>query len=389
MGLLQHNFEEIINLRGTGNRKWNTYPDSVLPMWIAETDFKCPQPVVEAVMEKAACGVYSYYLSSNSFQKAVQNWMKKRFGWHIETDWVEFSPGVIAGITNAILSFTKPGDKVVIQSPTYYAFHSLIGDCGRCKVVNPMAFENGEYSIDFEDLENKLRDPEVTAVLICNPHNPISMAYSEEYLKKIGGLCLEYNVKIISDEAHSDLVYASKKHIPFSSVNNDIAQISMTFLNPSKSFNIGGLKTAATIIPNHQLRIGYAQMMARNQANIKNIFGQAAFEVAYNECDFYVDQLVAHIEHNVNYAADYFAQSIPRVKMTPADSSYMIWLDFRGLNLPQDELNRFLLDRAGIAMTDGARFGEEGRGFMRMNLSSRREVLTQALDQLRDAIDRL
>lgn len=390
METLRHDFEEMIDLRAMDNRKWKTYPDDVLPMWIAETDFRCPQPVVDAVTKKASVGIYSYYLPSDGFESAVCNWMKKRYQWDVEKNWVEFSPGVIAGITSALISCTKPGDKVVIQSPVYYSFHSLIGQCGRIKVINPLILlPDGSYEVDFEDLEKKLRDSEVTAMLVCNPHNPISMVYSEECLTRMGKMCIEYGVTMICDEAHSDIVYAGKKHIPLSSLNEDAAQISMTFVNPSKSFNMGGLKTAAAIIPNEKLRMNFQQVMTRSQLNIKNIFGQVAIETAYNECDYYVDQLVAYVSENVKYAQEYIKEYIPRVKMSPADSSYMIWLDFRDLNFSQQRLNQFLMEEAHIAMTDGIRFGQEGTGFMRMNLSCRREILSQALKQLQLSVNRL
>jgi cystathionine beta-lyase len=382
-----HNFDEIIEWRGTNNRKWNTYPKDVIPMWIAETDFKCPQPVVDVILKKAEEANYSYYLTSEKFADAIQGWMRRRHQWEIDSEWVGFSPGIISGVQTALEVYTNPGDNVIIQTPAYHAFHTIIKNCGRVKITNPMILENGYYAIDFDDLEMKIKRFNVRAIILCNPHNPIAMAYSREDLQRIGDLCLLYNVKVISDEAHCDLVYKGKKHIPFSSLNPDIAQISMTFINPSKSFNIGGTKTAAAIIPNEQIRNCYKQLLIKNQRDIRNIFGQFALEKAYSECDYYVDQLVTYIEKNAAYTLEYFNSNLKDLNLIPPNATYLIWIDFNKLNMDQEHLNRFLLNKAKLALSDGISFGVEGKGYMRMNIACRRALLEEALERLKNAID--
>lgn len=385
-----HNFEEKVNLRGTDIKKWNTYAEDVIPMWIADTDFKCPEPIINALVERAKLGLYGYPLLTNRFNLAVKNWLNKRFNWNIDEKWVEFAPAVVAGIVNAIQAYTNIGDKVLIMSPVYHPFQSIIGNCGREKVSSTLIeTENGNWEVNFEDLEKKLSDVKTRALILCNPHNPLGKVFSKEELLKIGELCLKYNVIVISDEIHSDLVYSNKKHICFPSLSPELEKISLSFINPSKTFNIPGVRTAAAIIPNENLRNLFHTNLIANRANGVTTFGLLPFEVAYEECDYYADQFVKYIEDNYNYLVQYVQNNIPKIKVGKSDATYLIWINCKDLNMKQSQLMDFMLKEAKIAFNDGSTFGPEGIGYVRMNIACHRSTLEKALFQLKNAIDTL
>ncbi|MEN6567783.1 MAG: MalY/PatB family protein [Veillonellales bacterium] len=386
---LKHDFEEVIDRRGTDCKKWNSYPEDVIPMWIAETDFKCPQPVVDAMVKRAQFGSYGYPISSNTFNQAVVNWQKKRFGWHIEEEWVEFAPAVVPALVYSIRAFTNPGDKVVIQTPVYHPFHHSIVNNGRIKAENELILKNGRYEINFEDLENKLKDPRTKLMLLCSPHNPLNRLFSREELLKIGELCLKHHVIVVADEIHSDLVYWGKKHTPFGTLSEEIKNNCLVCVNPSKTFNIAGTRTAAVIIPNETLRERYHVSTLNNKGEGRTVFGTLPFEVAYNECDYYADQVVEYLEGNIKFMLPYFEEHIPKIKVIKPEATYLMWLDCRELNLSQPELNKFMLEKAKVAMNDGEMFGKPGIGFMRMNVGCRHVTLAEALQRIEKAVNNL
>lgn len=378
-----------VELIGTDSKKWNNYPKDVIPMWIADTDFKCPQPIIDALVKRAELGIYGYPLVTKSFNQSTSSWLKRRFNWEIDYEWVEFAPAVVAGIVNAIQAMTNPGDQVVVMSPIYHPFHSIINNCGLNKVVNHLKYVNNEWEIDYEDLEKCLADSKSRALILCNPHNPLGKVYTLEELTKIGNLCLKHNVIVISDEIHSDLVYKGAKHICFPSISKEFADISMSFYNPSKTFNVPGMRTAAAVIPNKALRDMFHNMVIANRANGATTFGMLAYQVAYNECADYVDDLVDYIENNFNTLEKFFSEKYPQIKVNKSKATYLIWIDFRALNMSQPELMKFLLEKAKVALNDGSTFGNDGFGFARMNIACHHDTLLKALKQIGNAIDSL
>lgn len=384
------NFEEKTNLRGTDIKKWNMYPEDVIPMWIADTDFKCPEPIVNALVERAQLGFFGYTLVTDRFSNAVRGWMHRRFNWDIKNEWVEFAPAVVAGIVNAIQAYTDMGDKVVILSPVYHPFQSIIGNCGREKSTSKL-IENadGTWDIDFDDLEKKFADVKARAFILCNPHNPLGKVFTKEELLKIGELAIEYHVTVISDEIHSDLVYSGHKHQCFPALSEEIAKISLSFVNPSKTFNIPGMRTAAAIIPDENMRNLFHTKLVANRANGVTTFGLLAFEVAYEECDEYADQFVAYLEENYKYLEKFIAENIPEIKVTKSEATYLIFLNCKALGMEQKELMSFMLNKAKIAFNDGSTFGPEAKGYVRMNIACHHDTLKKALDQLKAAVDAL
>lgn len=385
----EHHFDEVVERRGTDAKKFNTYPEDVIPMGIAETDFTCPQPIIDAMVKRAEHGIYGYTASDQKFNRAAKRWLSKRFQWEIEEKWVEFAPAVVTGLVTAIQAFTQPGDNIVIQSPVYHPFHSIIVNNGRRKLENELVLQDGKYRIDFADLETKLKEPRTKLMLLCNPHNPVGRVFTREELTTIGELCLKHNVIVVSDEIHSDLVYSGGKHIPFPTLSEPLKNQSLVCINPSKTFNLAGLRTAAIIIPNDRLRETYHERVLSNRVDGRTVFGTLPFEVAYTECDYYADQLVEYLQSNLNDLLQLFAERIPKIKVIKPEATYLIWLDCRDLGMTQPELNRFMLEQAKVGLNDGAVFGEAGKGFMRMNIGCRRAVLEQALERIESAVNSL
>jgi cysteine-S-conjugate beta-lyase len=386
---LKHNFDEIIERRGTCSKKWDSYPSDVIPMWIADTDFKCPQPLIDAMVKRSEDGIYGYPIAGKGFDKAVKMWLAKRFDWYIEESWVEFTPAVVPALVYAIRAFTHPGDNVLIQTPVYHPFHHIIQNNGRTKVENELLLKDGRYYINFEDFEAKISDPRTKLMLLCNPHNPVGRVFSKEELLKMGDLCLRHNVIVISDEIHSDLLYSGHKHIPFAKLSEDIAENSLVCINPSKTFNIPGVRTSAVVTPNQFLRGAYHVSVVNNKGDSRTVFGPLALEVCYNECEYYADQLVEYLEGNVKILLDYFEKRISRIKVIKPDATYLVWLDCRLLGMTQGELNTFMLEKAKVALNDGETFGKTGRGFMRINIGCRRELLREALSRIESAVKAL
>lgn len=388
----QHDFEKIINRRGTDAKKTDpaVYPETCIPMWIADTDFECPEPITEAMVERAKQGVFGYPIERQEFADAVTRWMNTRFDWAINPEWVKYVPGVMPGMIFAIRAFTEEGDKVLIQSPVYPPFSQVVQYNNRRVEKNPLELENGRYKINFDDLEAKLSCPKTKLMFLCNPHNPVCRAYTKEELVQIGELCKKHNVIVVADEIHCDLVYKGYKHISFGSISEEFAQNCLVLINPSKTFNIAGLRTGAMIIPNKDMRDKIQAQILSNKAYGRSIFGQIGVEIAYTKCDYYVNGLMEYLQKNRDFAIEYFRGNIPEIKLIEPEATYLCWLDCRQLGLSQPELKKFMVDKAKLGFNDGATFGsEEGAGFMRMNIACPKSVLERALKQLEMAIKEL
>lgn len=388
---LLHNFDELIERRGTDAKKYSpeVFSEDVIPMWIADTDFKCPEPIIKKVVKRAEQGVYGYPYNKKSFNKAAKKWMKTRFGWEIAENWVEFIPGVIPGIIYAIRALSQPGDKIVIQTPVYPPFHQLVENNGRRLEKNSLIFTEDKYYIDFNDLENKLKDPRTKILILCNPHNPVGRVFTRKELLKIGEICLRNKVFIISDEIHCDLMYKGYKHIPIASVSDEIAQNSMVCINPSKTFNTAGFRTAASIVPNEWKRKQIYASIVNNKAYGRTIFGTLAFETAYTECEYYADQLMEYLQENMVLTVNYFKNSIPEIDLIKPEATYLLWLNCRKLKMTQEELNKFMVEKAKVGLNDGENFGDEGLGFMRINIATQRNKLIEGLKRIEKAVKEL
>ena len=384
----KHNFDEPVDRRGTGCKKYSLYPEDVFPMWIADTDFKAPAPVVYALVKRMQDGVYGYPEISGRLRRAVQKWQAERFGWQFPEESVEFSRGVIPGLICAVRAFTKPGDQILIQTPCYPPFVDLTNHNDRVVVRNPLKLVDGHYEIDFEDLEQKLRDPKTTLMILCNPQNPSGRVFTREELTRIGRLCLEHNVMVASDEIHADLVYSGHRHTPFSSICPEFARRSVTFVSPSKTFNLAGFRTAALIAQNPEIKAAVHEQMVSSKIFGETIPGIEALCTAYESCAYYADELMAYLEENRALLLSRL-ETIPGIRCVKNEGTYLMFLDCRELHMPQAELDRFLVEKAKLGLNSGASFGPEGEGFVRMNIACQRAALEKALDRLSAAVSSL
>lgn len=381
---LRHNFDEPVVRRGTDAKKYapSFFPEDVLPMWIADTDFKCPQPVIDAIMERMAQGVYGYPPVSSQFKKAIARWEKDRFGFDVPVSAVEFVPGVIPGIICAVRALSHPGDHIVINTPCYPPFKDLSDHNGRHLLRNELKVINGQYTIDFDDLERKLSDVRTKLFILCNPQNPTGRVFTHDELQKIGELCLKHGVFVISDEIHCDLVYSGYKHIPFASISEEFAFNSITFVNPSKTFNTAGFRTAGFICLNPAVKASVHEAILDNKGIGENLCGTIATIAAYTKCDYYADQMMEYLEGNLDLVCQELKKTNGKVKLIRPEGTYLLWLDCRGLGMSQAELEEFFVNNVKVGFNTGREFGPEGIGFMRMNIATQRSVVEKALRRI-------
>ncbi len=390
---MKYNFDESIDRRGTSSIKWD-YLDrvfksnEVIPMWVADMDFEAPQPVVDAVVKRAKHGVYGYTEKPSSFYFSAVEWLKKRHGWDINSRWITACPGVVPTLNFSVLALTEPGDKVLLQSPVYPPFFAAIRNNGRELVDSPLKLQDGKYVMDFEDLKSKLEGG-VKLMLLCSPHNPTGRVWSREELETLGTLCAAYDVTIVSDEIHADLIYRNYSHTPMASISEELAQRTITCIAPSKTFNIAGLATSMIIIPNSTLKEKFSDYLNKLGIELTNLFGITALEAAYRHGEEWLAQVMDYLEGNLDFLVDYVNTYIPQIKLSRPEGTYLVWLDCRGLGMEHKELVDFFINKAHVGLNDGAAFGEKGSGFMRMNIACSRSLLEEALERIRQAVKRI
>ncbi len=379
-------FNKIVERRGTNSVKWDLRDDDVIPMWVADMDFEVPSEVQDAIVKRATHGVYGYTIEADSFSSAVTDWVRRRHSWTIEQEWVKFSPGVMPGIRGLLQVLTRPGDNVVLQSPVYHPFYGAIMD-GGCHILNnQLKLENGRYTIDFLDLKEKAKDPRTRALILCNPHNPVGRVWTRDELTKLGAICLEHEVVVISDEIHSDIIYREYTHTPLASICDEFAQNTITCIAPSKTFNLAGLDTACLVIPDHRIRREYAGTILPKQATI---FGGIALEAAYAYGENWLDALLDYLRGNREFLKGYMKARIPQIKIIEPEGTYVAWLDCRELGMDNEALEKFMLEKARLWFNQGYLFGSGGEGFVRMNIGCPRSILEEALGRLEEAVSNL
>ena len=384
---MKYDFDKITDRRGTNCVKYDAAAEvfgreDVLPLWIADSDFACPPFIVEAVRKRAEHPVYGYTFQGPEFFRAVTEWVRRRNDWSIESDWIGFTPGVVAGFSLAIQALTEEGDGVLIQPPVYPPFAKMTRMNNRKVVNNPLVWDGEKYVIDFDDFEAKLKESKV--FLMCNPHNPTGRVFTREELRRMGDLCVEHDVRIISDEIHSDLILKPHRHTHIASLSDEIARQTITFIAPSKTFNVAGLAASVSIIPDESVRRRFSRQADLAGASHGNLFGTTALVAAYEQGDEWLDGFMVQMGKNARYIVDFLRERIPSVRAYVPESTYLMWLDFRAWGLSPEELFRVLVD-AGLGLSDGKDFGEEGVGFMRINIATSPEVLEEAMKRLEAA----
>ena len=387
---MKYDFDRVVKRRGTTSTKWDYMPgvpknNDVLPMWVADMDFMLPQPVIEVLKEKVEHGIYGYTYRSSSYFESITGWFKRRHSWEIKEEWLTHSPGVLPAISLTLLTFTNPGDKIILQPPVYPPFHTVVENNGRKLVYNQLKKQNGLYVMDYQDLERKI-DDQVKMIILCSPHNPGGRVWNEDELLRFGEICLKRNILIISDEIHCDLLFKGYKHTPLASLSEELAQNTITCISASKTFNMGGLTTSANIIPNPQKREFFNNTLENMELDTGNLFGMAAMEAAFGYGDEWLDELLEYLEGNLDYLVKYFKERIPLIKPMIPQGTYLVWLDCRELNLTPPELMNFMINTAKVRLNDGQTFGPGGEGFLRMNIACPRSTLEEGLKRIEEAI---
>ena len=385
------NFDEIIDRRSTNSIKYDFAeemgkPTDVLPMWVADMDFKSPPKVTEALIKVAQHGIFGYSLSKEDYFDAVHYWFNTRFGWDVKKEWLIETPGVVFAISTAIRAFTDEADAVMIQQPVYHPFSEKIRVNNRKLVNNPLVYENGEYKMDIKDFESKIKEHRVKLFILCSPHNPVGRVWTKEELTEIGDICMKHGVIVVSDEIHADFIYEGYKHTIFSEVKQEYLDNTIICTAPSKTFNLAGLQVSNIFIPNKRLREKYKTEMKKAGYGSLNTLGIVACQAAYRYGAQWLDELMTYLTGNLNFVRGFLKERLPQVKLVEPQGSYLIWLDFSGLNINAEELEDLILNRAKLWLNSGTIFGPEGEGFQRMNIACPRSVVEEAFLRLEKAV---
>ena len=392
---MKYNFNERIDRSENHSAKWAEMEmkfgrSDLIPMWVADMDIKAAPEIVESMKKKVEQEIFGYVYRPDSYYKTATEWLKKRFGYEISPSSLIHSPGVVPSMSILVKMLTKNSDKILIQTPVYPPFASAVKDNGRELVENPLIKdEKGYYTIDFEDLEKKLSLDEVKLLILCNPHNPVGRVWKKEELLKMGELCKKYNVRILADEIWRDLIMPGYKHTPMASLSKDIEDITITLFSPTKSFNLAGLQASFATFPRAEERKEFDNILGQMDVKRNNPFSLVAFETAYEKCEDWLEELILHIDGNMQYVVDFIAEKLPEIKVVKPEGTYLMWLDFNGTKIPQDKIQEFLINEAKVAMNDGGSFGSNGKGFARMNVACPRYMVEEAMERIEKALKNL
>lgn len=389
-----YNFDEIIDRSGSGDLKheallprWGR--NDLLPLWVADMDFATPDFVVDALKARLSHPIFGYTIEPADYRPTIIDWNESHHGWKIKPEWISFIPGIVKGIGFVVNVFTKPGEKVIIQPPVYHPFRMTPEDNGREVVFNPLRLrEDGYYDMDFDNL-SEVCDDKCRVLILSNPHNPAGVCWSKETLQRLADFCYEHNIIVISDEIHSDMALFGNRHVPFASVSERAADISITFAAPTKTFNMAGIVSSYAVISNDDLRQRFYGWLKANELDEPTIFAPIATIAAYQKGEEWRKQMLAYVEDNVRFVEDYCRERIPGIRPLRPQASFLVWLNCRGLELSHDKLLELFIDKAHLALNDGEMFGPGGEGFMRLNVGTPRSVLRQALEQLAKAVNEL
>lgn len=379
-----YNFDELIQRRGTNSYKWDSATDDeVLPMWVADMDFRTAPPVAEALKRRVEHGIFGYVRVPDSYYEAVTKWFNRRHNWRVDKDWIIYTTGVVPALSATIKALTNPGDKVIIQSPVYNCFYSSIRN-NQCEIVfNSLIYDEGTYQIDFVDLERKAADPKAKVLLLCNPHNPAGRVWSKQELNQLGEICIRNNVWIIADEIHCELVYSGYTYTPFASISNEFLMHSITCTSPSKAFNLAGLQIANIIAADADIKAKIDKAININEVCDVNPFGVEALIAAYNEGEEWLDALKLYLWDNYNYLRTFFEQYMPELPITKLEGTYLVWVDCRVLNQTSEQIIDDLLVKEKVWLNEGSMYGEDGEGFIRINIACPKQRLIEGLHRLK------
>jgi cystathionine beta-lyase len=384
-----YDFDEIIERRGTNCVKYDMLEpyfgnSEALPLWVADTDFRVPDFIMDAVRERMNHEILAYSYRPDSYYEAIIQWMERKHGWKIDREMITTSPGVVSAVTMLIMALSEPGDKVIVQPPVYFPFFTSIRGSGRKMTENPLVLKDGRFIFDFENLE-QIIDPRTKLLILCSPHNPGGMVWKMEELKELGRICNNNGIVIISDEIHADLVFPGNKHLPVPVVSEEVAMNSAVLMAASKTFNMAGLSSAFVVIPNKKLRVKYERVLHTIHIDSGNIFGNIATEAAFRHGYDWLAQLMSYLESNYNFLEEFLTRRMPLVKIMKPEATFLVWLDFKDYNRSEKELAGRFID-GGVALNHGSKFGTGGEGYFRLNIGCPKAVLKEGLIRIEKAL---
>lgn len=378
---MKYDFDKTIDRRATNSYKWDSAPGGVLPMWVADMDFRTAPAIIDALQKRVAHGIFGYTRVPDAYYDAVTSWFSRRHGWNIDREWIIYTSGVVPAVSAVIKALTVPGDKVIVQTPVYNCFFSSIRNNG-CEIVsNPLRRTADTYEMDFDALERCAADPRAKVMLLCNPHNPAGRVWTPDELTRLGNICLRNGVTVVADEIHCELVYQGFKYTPFASLSDAFLHRSVTCVSPSKAFNIAGLQIANIVAFDNDLRSRIDKAININEVCDVNPFGVAATIAAYNEGEEWLNQLVDYLHGNYEAMVEFCQRELPEFPITRLEGTYLVWMDCSSLGMPSDALEHALLDDARLWLNAGTMYGAEGEGYMRWNIACPRSVMLDGLNR--------
>ena len=387
------NFDEIVNRRGTDCLKYDFavrrgMPEDVLPLWVADMDFKTTSYVEDAVIERTKHGIFGYSESGEEYFKEVAGWMQRHHNWEIRPEWLIKTPGVVFALAMAVKVFTEKGDSVLIQQPVYYPFRNTILANDRECVNSPLVLEDGRYRMDLDDMEQKIREHDVKLFILCSPHNPVGRVWTKDELAAAGRLCEKYDVIVVSDEIHSDFTYGGLTHTVFPSISPQLAERTLLCTAPSKTFNLAGLQVSNIFVPDQKLRRAMRRAFDQTGYGNLNMMGLAACQAAYEKGEEWLQDLKRYLTDNLMYLRQRIKEDLPGIRLIEPEGTYLVWLDLRELDLSEEEQRKLIVDDAGLWLDTGTMFGAEGAGFERINIACPRSTLKEAMDRLARALQK-
>lgn len=388
----KYNFDEIIERKNTNSLKYDYAvkrgkPADVLPLWVADMDFRTPKEVTDALIAKAQHGIFGYSEPLDSYYDALVKWFKNHYGWEPDRDRFALSCGVVFALYNIVDALTEPGDGIIINQPVYYPFSEAITDNGRVLVNSNLVYSEGRYSLDFDDFEKKIVENNVKLYLLCNPHNPVGRVWTKEELQRLSDICLKHDVFVVADEIHADFIYSKYEFTSYALLGKEALKKAIICTAPSKTFNLAGLHNANIYIEDDEVRKAYITAQNKKGYSQSNVMGIVACEAAYNYGDLWLSELREYLEGNLNFVREYLETKLPQIKLVEPEGTYLIWLDCRGLGIEDYKLNSIIVNKAKLWLDAGNIFGEVGKYFERINIACPRSVLKEALDRLYNALN--
>lgn len=386
--MTKFDFDAVIPRRGTNSYKWDTPSDEeVLPMWVADMDFRTAPAVVEALQRRVEHGIFGYTKVPDIYYKAVVDWFSRRHGWRIEKEWIIYTTGVVPALSAVIKALTEPGDRIIVQTPAYNCFFSSIRNNGCELIANRLLYMDKTYKIDFEDLERKVSDPKAKLLLLCNPHNPAGRVWTRQELTRIGEICLHHRVTVVADEIHGELVMPGYTYTPFASVSDDFRMNSVTCTSPGKAFNLAGLQIANIVAADAGMRRRIDRTININEVCDVNPFGVEALIAAYSDGEEWLEALKYYLSMNYHYLKAFFSEYLPKFPVVMLEGTYLVWVDCSVLKRSSKEIAEALLKNEKILVNEGGLYGEAGEGFIRINIACPRQQLVNGLQRLKNGLE--